>query len=213
MMSADIPLILFAKAPIAGRVKTRLTSHCSDQQAADIACLLMQASIEKACQAWPGKVVLSVALDSDHTFFNDMKAQYDITLVEQCAGHLGERMRHALDCQGYPAAVMGCDVPHISVDNLQMAYAKLLGGESVIGPAQDGGYYLLGLVESADELFENKPWGTAVVLQLTLDAANKSGQKLHHLDILSDIDEWQDLVDAANQVPSLQQYLSVNDLA
>lgn len=211
-MSADIPLILFAKAPIAGRVKTRLTSHCSDQQAADIASLLMQASIEKAIDAWPGKILLSAAIDIDHPFFTEMTARYEVTMVKQCDGHLGQKMRHALAQYGYPAAVMGCDVPHIPSKSLNTVHDKLLSRQSIIGPAEDGGYYILGLAASADELFKDKAWGTESVLKLTLNAAQESGVKLNQLESLSDIDEWPDLINAASQVPCLQQYLELNNL-
>lgn len=210
--SVKTPLILFAKAPIAGRVKTRLTTHCSNHQAADIAKILMQATIEKAIQAWPGKVLLSAAIDIEHPFFKEMVSRYSVAMVRQCEGHLGEKMRHALESYGYPAAVMGCDAPHVSSVSLQSTYAKLSRGQSVIGPADDGGYYILGLAKAADVLFDNKAWGTNTVLSLTLDAAQKAGQRLHHLESLNDIDEWQDLIDAASQVPGLQQYLFRNDL-
>lgn len=211
-MSADIPLILFAKAPIAGRVKTRLTSHCSDQQAADIAGLLMQASIEKALKAWPGKVLLSAAINIDHPFFSKMTQRYDVTMVSQCEGHLGEKMQHALAHYGYPAAVMGCDVPHVSSDVLKEVYARLLVGESSIGPAEDGGYYVLGLTKMADELFKDKAWGTESVLALTLKAAEQAELELHCLESLNDVDEWPDLIAAASLVPSLQQYLQRHNL-
>lgn len=211
-MSAEIPLILFAKAPIAGRVKTRLTSHCTNQQAADIASLLMQASIEQALKYWPGKVFLSAAIDIDHPFFIEIVERYSVTMVTQCEGHLGEKMRHALASHGYPAAVMGCDAPHVSSNSLKQAYELLSRGQSIVGPADDGGYYLLGLVESADTLFEDKAWGTHQVLSLTLDAAKRIGLSLHRLASLNDVDEWQDLMDAASQVPSLLQYLQRNDL-
>lgn len=211
-MSAELPLILFAKAPIAGRVKTRLTSNCSDQQAADIASLLMQASIEKALQYWPGKILLSAAIDIDHPFFGEMTSRYDVAMVQQCSGHLGEKMRNALDSYGYPAAVMGCDAPHVSGNSLKKMHALLEQGQSSIGPAYDGGYYILGLAEQADALFEDKAWGTDQVLSLTIEAAQKEELQLHYLETLNDVDEWPDLISAASQIPSLQHYLILKNL-
>ena len=211
-MSDEIPLILFAKAPIAGKVKTRLTTHCTEQQAADIAELLMEASIQRACGAWPGKVYLSVWLDHSHSFFNKMLQSYPVLMIHQCEGDLGEKMREALDSQGYPAAVMGCDVPHVSVQSLAAAHDSLVQGKSVIGPALDGGYYLLGLTEPADALFLDKQWGQGSVLSDTLTSANASGLSLHELKALNDVDEWGDLLEAANQVPSLHGYLQAQKL-
>lgn len=211
-MFVEIPLILFAKAPIAGRVKTRLTSDCTDQQAADIASLLMQASIEKAIKAWPGNVLLSAAIDGEHPFFTEMTARYNVNMVRQSEGHLGEKMRHALATYGYPAAILGCDAPHVSENSLREAHARLAGGESVIGPADDGGYYFIGLANEADELFENKAWGTSSVLTQTLEEAKKTGQQLRLLDSLNDVDEWPDLQAVASEILSLQQYLKANGL-
>ncbi len=211
-MSAEIPLILFAKAPIAGKVKTRLTSHCTDQQAADIAERLMQASIHKACEAWPGKVYLSVWLDHDHPFFSKMQQKYAIKILRQCDGDLGEKMRDALEVQGYPAAVMGCDSPHVSCESLQTAYRELAQGHSVIGPALDGGYYLLGLGERADQLFINKPWGQDKVLAKTLASAESLKLKLYQLSALNDVDEWADLLGALEELPNMHAYLKAQKL-
>lgn len=211
-MHADIPLLLFAKAPIAGKVKTRLTSHCSDQQAADLAKILIQASLEKVVAAWPGQVYLSVWLDQDHPFFGEMVNRYPIKMTSQCDGDLGEKMRHALANFGYPAAVMGCDAPHVSEVTLQQAYQKLASGQSVIGPAKDGGYYLLGLTRDADSLFIDKPWGGEKVLEQTLACAEQAELQLDLLDSLNDVDEWSDLLQLADSQAAIHDYLNKQDL-
>jgi len=211
-MFADIPLLLFAKAPIAGKVKTRLMTNCSAEQAAEIAKRLMQASIQRACEFWPGDVYLSAWLDLDHPFFNDMLQRYPIRITQQCKGDLGEKMRHALTTFGYPAAVMGCDAPHVKGTTLQQAYGLLQQGESVIGPSNDGGYYFLGLCQAADTLFIDKPWGSEYVLEQTLASAEGGGLNLGQLPTLNDVDEWQDLLDASTQLPSLQEYLHAQNL-
>ena len=77
----DIPLFLFAKAPIAGKVKTRLQSDCNADQAAEIAKVLLEESIIKAKEHWPGKLYLSVALDIDHPFLQKMLTKYSICLL------------------------------------------------------------------------------------------------------------------------------------
>jgi rSAM/selenodomain-associated transferase 1 len=211
-MFADMPLLLFAKAPIAGKVKTRLMSDCSAEQAAEIAKLLMEASIQRACKFWPGQVYLSAWLDLDHPFFTDMLQRYRIKITQQCEGDLGEKMRHALSRFGYPAAVMGCDAPHTKGVTLQRAFALLQNGESVIGPSEDGGYYLLGLCSAADGLFVDKPWGQNTVLETTLASADQAALRLTPLSTLNDVDEWQDLLDASAQLPSLQTYLQAQNL-
>ena len=207
-----MPLLLFAKAPIVGKVKTRLMSHCSAKQASKIAELLMEASIEKACNAWPGQVYLSVWLDSEHDFFTQMCTKHPIQLISQCDGDLGEKMRHSLNRVGYPAAVMGCDAPHVLASTLKHAHKTLLAGQAVIGPSEDGGYYLLGLCRDADELFVDKSWGGDQVLPQTYMSADRIGLNLTHLPKLNDVDEWEDLIEAIEYVPSLHAYLQEQNL-
>ena len=104
---SEIPLVLFAKAPIAGKVKTRLQSHCSATQAAQIAQILLEESIKQTTKYWPGKVVLSVYLDSEHPFLTAMQDKYSLALSIQSHGDLGDKMLHAFETHGYPMAVMG----------------------------------------------------------------------------------------------------------
>jgi len=212
MTCVDVPLLLFAKAPIAGRVKTRLRTHCSAQQAADIAKILMEASVKKAISHWPGAVYLSVWLDQEHDFFKHILASYPIQMSVQREGDLGDKMRDALAAHGYPAAVMGCDAPHVKAESLGLAYQRLQAGKSVIGPAQDGGYYFLGLTESADSIFKDMPWGTDQVLEKTLKTALLNGLKIELIESLNDVDEWQDVLEVAGQLPELQVYLEENRL-
>lgn len=202
-----IPLILFAKAPIAGKVKTRLQSHCSPKQASEIAKILLEESVIKTTQAWPGKVFLSVWLDHEHEFIRCLVKRYPIKLVQQCAGDLGVKMADALERFGYPAAVMGCDVPQASDHSLVQAHEYLSQGDSVIGPSKDGGYYLLGLQAAQMAIFNDMKWGVATVWQNTLERADDTGLSFSRLDVLNDIDEWSDLLLAAQQLPSLARYL------
>jgi len=211
-MSGSLPLLMFAKAPIAGKVKTRLMPHCTAEQAADVAKILLEASIQRVCESWPGKVYLSAWLDIDHDFFREMQQRYPIRMTQQCKGDLGQKMRHALESFGYPAAVMGCDAPHTLGSTLQSAYQFLLAGESVIGPSEDGGYYLLGLCHQADALFVDKPWGEDQVLEKTLTSADSIGLNLTKLPELNDVDEWQDLVSVAKEVASLHAYMQTQNL-
>ena len=202
-----IPLLLFAKAPIAGKVKTRLQSNCSAEKAAKIAEVLLEESIIKATKFWPGTVYLSVALDIEHAFLQQMLKKYSIELVSQAEGDLGAKMHHALGEFGYPAAVMGCDAPHIQSDDLIRAYSLLSEGKSVLGPSEDGGYYFIGLEKPQTALFSNIDWGTPSVLTATLKIAQTHEIDFELLKPLNDVDEWQDLVAAAEQVPSLNVFI------
>jgi len=204
---SGIPLLLFAKAPIAGQVKTRLHSHCSPEQAAVIAEILLEESIVKAQSAWPGEVHLSVWLDYQHEFLQRMQKRYSLKVAQQAAGDLGEKMLAALNGFGYPAVVMGCDAPHVPAQVLQNAFDILSSGQSVIGPSEDGGYYLLGLQQPQPNLFNDIAWGGDQVLETTLVRARSTGLALHQLDVLNDVDEWQDVCRAARVLPRLADYI------
>lgn len=207
MTQSEIPLLLFAKAPIPGRVKTRLQTHCSAEHAASIAEVLLEESIIKATLCWPGRVYLSVALDAEHTFLQKMLSLYPVTLVEQCEGDLGSKMQGAFTDFGYPAAIMGCDAPHILGSDLIRAHTLLSSGQSVLGPSDDGGYYLIGLAESQDVLFHNVEWGTERVLGVTLTRAQQSNLVFQMLEPLNDVDEWDDLKQVAKKLPTLSALL------
>ena len=203
MIQDRLPLLLFAKAPIAGKVKTRLQSHCSAEQASQIAEVLLEESIIQATKYWPGKVFLSVALDSEHPFLKRMCAQYSVDLVVQCAGDLGDKMSGAFESFGYPAAIMGCDAPHITGQDLLRAYHLLGENKPVLGPSDDGGYYFIGLSDSCPDLFNNIDWGTSSVLSTTLALASRRSLSFSMLEPLNDVDEWDDLLAVAKKIPNL----------
>lgn len=197
-------LILFAKAPKPGEVKTRLMPHCSAEQAAAVAAWLIDQTLNLVCAAWRGQVVLSVAGDVSNSKILALSQKYDVDIVSQPMGDLGQRMRLSIEHFGYPAAVMGCDAPHCSSDTLIQAQSQLQRGESVIAPSDDGGYYLLGLVHPMDELFNAIPWGTHRVYELTQQSARENGYALSPLRELRDIDHWEDLYELAQQRPDFK---------
>jgi rSAM/selenodomain-associated transferase 1 len=206
---SEIPLILFAKAPIAGKVKTRLQSHCSARQAAEIAEILLQESIIKSAEFWPGPVILSVSLGQNHPFLQAMCSQYSLRAVSQCEGDLGAKMLGAFSDFGYPCAILGCDAPHVQGSDLQLAHQHLSQGRNVIGPSQDGGYYLIGLTGLQKSLFSDMPWGSDAILSKTLARSNPPFEFISEL---NDVDEWADLAAAEESLPRLKQYLADMDI-
>lgn len=206
-MKKDIPLLIFAKAPIPGKVKTRLTSHCTEEQAAEIAKLLLNQCLSKVCEFWPGEVLVSTWLDSGHPELISVCNEYDVKLVKQGAGDLGAKMHATFDERGYPCAILGSDAPHISRQSLTEAYDALKERRPVLGPSRDGGYYLIGLTESSPWLFNDMPWGTDVVLGETRQRISQQGQGFFELADLNDIDEWPDLIDVLTELPSVRDYL------
>lgn len=210
--AAPIPLLLFAKAPIAGKVKTRLQTHCSAEQAAAIATILLEASLQRVCEYWQGPVYLSTWLDTKHPSLLALSERFNVEILAQCEGDLGRKMNHAFEGQGYPMAIMGCDAPHILPESLEQLYQVLEQGRSAIGPSCDGGYYIIGLAEPAPYLFEDMPWGSDKVLGLTRDRQYSSGLDLLELRALQDVDEWSDLLAVQKHLPQIASYLGQQKL-
>ena len=211
-MEKEIPLLIFAKAPIPGKVKTRLTSHCSEEQAAEIAGLLLNQCLVRVCEFWPGEVLVSTWLDVDHPELISICRKFDVELVRQKTGDLGAKMHAAFEERGYPCVILGSDAPHVSSQSLMEAYVSLSEQRSVLGPSRDGGYYLIGLTEPSPWLFNDMSWGTDAVLGLTRERIKGQGQRFVELGDLNDIDEWPDLIETLNEIPRVRDYLIDQDL-
>lgn len=203
-------LMIFAKRPVAGEVKTRLQPAYTREQAARIAAALVRETVALAASAWPGHVYLWCAPDCAHPLFAELAGRFDVALRPQGAGDLGARMHQALayGIERYgAAAVLGCDVPHCPWEVLDEANAVLARRENVLGPSDDGGYYLIGLAEHRPELFRDVPWGGAGVLAATLERAQALGVEFLLLSALRDIDTAADLWLAAQRLESLRRLL------
>ena len=203
-------LILFAKQPVPGEVKSRLLPDYSPERAAEIAAFLIRATVELAVSAWPGDVTLYVSPDPEHPLFRNLAREFHIRLAPQAGGDLGAKMlsalREGVERNGC-AAVMGCDVPHCGWDVLDQANDWLARGKNVLGPTEDGGYYFIGLQEARPELFENMPWGSNQVLPMTLARAEALGMEFDLLAKLRDIDTARDLWLIAQKYEPLKRFL------
>lgn len=201
-----MPLYLMAKAPVAGKVKTRMAPRLGPEQSAQLARLMLEQTVAAACRHWPGAVTLCVWPDPDHPVFTQLADKHDLAVTIQIEADLGARMMRALK-QGIAhaggAAVMGCDVPHCPEEILARAHAMLVGGENPLGPAADGGFYLLGLRRgdgagageaSVDEaLFSGIRWGGPAELDEVRARAMAAGLSFGELPTLRDIDRYPDL--------------------
>ena len=208
-----MPLYLMAKAPVPGEVKTRMAPRLDPEQSAQLAHLMLVQTVAAACRHWPGVVTLCVWPDPDHPAFTRLAAKHGIKVTTQIDADLGVRMMAALK-QGIAhaggAAVMGCDVPHCPGEILARAHALLVGGENPLGPAADGGFYLLGLqrgagadesagdetaVEEApiEALFNGVRWGGSAQLDEVRARAVAAGLRFCELPTVRDIDRYPDL--------------------
>ncbi|MFB6257506.1 MAG: TIGR04282 family arsenosugar biosynthesis glycosyltransferase [Flavobacteriales bacterium] len=187
-------LMIFARNPEKGKVKTRLARTVGDANALRIYLELMEHT---------ARVVEPLDLDrvvhySESPHSKDPLNRAYLSKKLQSEGGLGERMANAfLDAfsNGYERVVIiGTDCYELTTRHLQDAFKALrYDQEVVIGPASDGGYYLLGLSRYIPSLFQDKSWGGSDVLLDTLVDLKQDGAAYHLLPTLNDVDEEEDL--------------------
>lgn len=191
-------ILIFTKAPHPGYVKTRLAPALDPQQAAELQTYLIYNTLAMATELTDGSIDLWCTPDTSHPVFNQCREKYGITLHTQRGDNLGDRMFHAARSalQGASNVVLiGTDCPELTSTYLSTAFNSLeQGRDAVIGPADDGGYVLLGLRYANPHVFRNIPWGTDRVLKLTRERLKAFGYQWDELPTLRDIDRPEDLV-------------------
>ena len=178
-----ISLIVFARAPIPGRVKTRLAATIGD----DDACALYTAFLEDIC-AVAGSIDARriLAVDGQHDLFTQLALDNGMDVRPQVPGDLGARMQASLEA-ALPACVIGTDSPTLTKTQLEAALSVVSSRDAVVGPSTDGGYWLLGLSRPIPELFRDMPWSTPEVLPLTLERLR--GRRVEVLPFHYDVDD------------------------
>lgn len=193
-MTLSISLHMLARSPIPGRVKTRLIPVLGEEGACDLQRLLLERALRLPVQGFSQRFLwLDDGPDED---LQALASQLDWTLVEQPAGDLGERMRRiaALGLAESDAVVLiGNDCPALDGDYLSGACEALHGQPVVLGPAEDGGYVLLGLRRLDPLLFSAMPWGTDQVLLMTQARLQQLDWSHQLLPVLWDVDRPEDL--------------------
>jgi hypothetical protein len=170
-------LIVFARAPVEGRVKTRLARAIGDEAALAVYVALLDDVCATAAKVAVARRVLCVDGDPDHPTIARFAARDGMTVAAQGEGDLGARMARALgeaiespgDVDGR-ACVIGTDAPDVPAVAIDDAFAALgREGDVVLGPAADGGYWLVGVRGRVPrQIFDGMAWGTATVLDETL---------------------------------------------
>ncbi|SCZ58379.1 TIGR04282 family arsenosugar biosynthesis glycosyltransferase [Thiohalomonas denitrificans] len=188
-------LLVFAKAPVPGRAKTRLIPALGAEGAAALQARLLWHTLATAGQG--GAIVeLWCHPDPDHPLFSECAEHAEMLLCTQRGNNLGERMQNAFAAaldEG-PAVLIGTDCPALEPRDLVEAFGALRDSDAVLGPALDGGYYLLGLRRLHPSLFDDIRWGSAHVLDETRQRLKQLGWKWRELAVKSDIDRPEDLV-------------------
>ena len=194
----DRALLVFARNPVAGQVKTRLIPALGAEGAVAVYRRLLAGTLAAAHAANSDTLSLWIDQPSPNAELLDSIAAYDTDWHPQSSGDLGARMQHAFESSlaGHRHVVLiGSDCPEFSAAYLHQAFDALQRCDLVIGPASDGGYVLIGMNTSHAALFESIPWSTDRVLAVTRQRLAGLGLSCHELPALRDIDTADDLRD------------------
>ena len=195
-------LLIFTRNPEPGKCKTRLAAKVGDEAALEIYKFLLDHTVEITKDLYAKKCVYY----SEEIWQEDIWGSTIFDKELQVGADLGERMANAFT-QGFAAGfkkiiVIGSDMYDLKQSDLENAFTALEKDDYVIGPAVDGGYYLLGMKKYKQELFTNKQWGKNTVLEATL--ANLSNEKMAILPKRNDVDHYEDIKDIEAFAPYLK---------
>lgn len=193
LVQADKLLLIFTRNPELGKCKTRLAAKVGDQIALDIYNFLLSHTVKVTENINAAKEVYY----SDEIWDDDIWDSAFYRKRLQDGSDLGARMQHAFQ-QGFEKGykkiiVIGSDMFDLSASDIENAFLLLDQAELVIGPAKDGGYYLLGMKKMNNNIFQNKNWGTNTVLSDTLNDLKNENVQL--LETKNDIDTYEDIKD------------------
>lgn len=186
-------IIVFVKPAIAGNVKTRLAATIGNEQALKVYLFLLAHTRELVRSAGYD---LYIFYDGPPGENEDWGNGVVIAKVQQ-GGDLGAKMHHAFEtvfADGYhQVMIIGSDCYELNTDIIRQSFEALATHDVVIGPAKDGGYYLLGQKGNNAALFRNKQWSTSTVFEDTVNDIRLSGNTLALMPVLSDVDEEKDI--------------------
>ena len=180
-------LMIFIKNPELGKVKTRLAKTIGDERALKVYHALLAHTREVVLQVDAHKILY-------YSGYKDMQDDWSNDLFEkrlQSPGDLGQRMHQAFETTlktHRKVLIIGSDCPKITPQIINQAYLQLADHDFVLGPALDGGYYLLGMNAPEASLFEHIPWSTDQVKQQTINRMSTLGKSYALLPSLPDID-------------------------
>jgi len=184
-------LLIFTRNPELGKVKTRLAKTVGDETALEIYKFLLEKTRDESRKVNADKAVYYSVKARD----NDIWDAQTYQKFAQKGEDLGHRMQYAFE-QGFKTGyekvlIIGSDLYDLSSENIDYAFNTLDNHDVVLGPAEDGGYYLLGMNTLHASVFRKKEWGASTVLKDTL--GNLTHQQVKLLETKNDIDLYEDI--------------------
>lgn len=198
-----------------GAVKTRLAKNIGNDAAAHCHQTLAEHCLQMAAGAELAPLQLWCTPDTEHSFFHQQSVALPLSLQQQSGQDLGAKMSHAFDMallDAEYALVIGTDCPALTRDYMDLALSMLqAGAPAVIGPAEDGGYVLLGLRKNTKQLFKDMPWGSDEVFEKTcrqLADGYRVLPMLWDIDVIDDLRRLKQEVAQLDLSDDLRRYLS-----
>ncbi len=190
-MSEKRLLIVFVKNAILGTAKTRLAKTIGNEAAFEVYKHLMYITEQATVGLKNCDVHIYFSSEKDPTRWTDY------TQFVQQGNDLGERMSDAFRKGfelGYGQIVgVGSDLPDLTSEIIKNGLGELDSNDAVFGPAEDGGYYLIGMRSMLECIFENKPWSTENLMDITLEELKSKGHSVGVIEMLNDVDTEEDL--------------------
>lgn len=191
-------LVIFIRNPEPGKVKTRLAASIGDELAYDIYRKLLRHTLDIVNNLRGAPQVSLHVFYSKFIPSDDLFEESYISKHLQNGDDLGQRMHHAFEqmfAEGYERIVIiGSDCAELQSYTLEQAFDLLESHDAVVGPARDGGYYLIGLRKPNGALFSDIEWSTDTVFLRTIKKIVDSGHTISILPVLSDVDTIEDLM-------------------
>jgi uncharacterized protein len=191
-------LIIFSRYPEPGKTKTRMIPALGALGAAELQREMTEHTLKTAIAL---KLSRNLAIEVHFTDGNVQSMTKwlgkDFDYIAQVSGDLGNKMRSAFEraftLDNQRVVIVGIDCPDLNQKILTTAFNSLQHHDLVLGAAEDGGYYLIGLNQPIAQLFENITWGTEQVLNQTKNIAQQLKLNVHYLPTLADVDRPEDL--------------------
>jgi rSAM/selenodomain-associated transferase 1 len=193
-----------AKAPVPGQVKTRMIPSLDS---GTVSSLYHNFLLDKIGQVKniEAQAFIAYTPETEFAFFQNI-APSGFNLINQTGSGLGERLVNVsknLFGQGFKKVlILDSDTPNLPVEYIKKGFEKLDNSDVVIGPCEDGGYYLIGLGASQPLIFEDIPWSTSRVTELTMNKAKMEGLKVSQLEKWYDVDTIDDLLHLKHDLDS-----------
>lgn len=197
-------ILVFAKAPIAGMVKTRLIPDIGENAAAAFYCDMASTVIDRIAKSQLCPADIYCYPDTTHRFFKDKALKNKMELVSQSGNDLGERMLNAINVSSHQSSniiLVGTDCLEYTDEYFELAIKYLECHDVVVGPATDGGFVLIGMKNLVPGIFKDVVWGDEHVMKTTENNLKRLNQSYKLLTPLNDVDTLEDMLSVSDIEP------------